>query len=134
MKLFIDCEWNSFGGDLISMALVAEDGREFYEVLSCFEPDPWVAENVMGKLGKEPVPRYVFRDILASFLSQFDSVHVVGDWPEDIARFCNALIIGPGERLDTPPLTMEVLRVDAVSENPHNALADARALKELLIS
>jgi hypothetical protein len=40
------------------------------------------------------------------------------------------LITGPGTRLDTPPLTMEVLRVDTVSTNPHNALADATALRD----
>jgi hypothetical protein len=32
MNLFIDCE---FGGKLISMAIVSEDGKEFYEVLPC---------------------------------------------------------------------------------------------------
>ncbi len=29
MNIFIDGEWNSYGGDLISLALVAEDGRTF---------------------------------------------------------------------------------------------------------
>lgn len=52
MRLFIDGEWNSFGGDLISLALVAEDGREWYEVLDCVDPHPWVAENVIPKLGR----------------------------------------------------------------------------------
>ncbi len=33
MNIWIDCEFNEFGGDLISMALVADDGQEFYEVL-----------------------------------------------------------------------------------------------------
>jgi hypothetical protein len=39
------------------------------------------------------------------------------------------LFIGPGTRLDTPPLTMQVLRVDTVSSNPHHALYDAWALR-----
>jgi hypothetical protein len=132
MKLFIDGEWNSFGGDLISLALVSEDGREFYEVLGCDNPDPWVAENVMPKLEKEPIPFVIFQLELAKYLMQFefDSVHVIADWPEDIMWFCKVLIVGPGIRLDTPPLTMEVLRVDTVSEDPHNALADARALRD----
>lgn len=34
MKLFIDCEFNEFGGDLLSMAIVSENGDEFYEVLN----------------------------------------------------------------------------------------------------
>ena len=32
MKLFLDCEFNGFGGELISMALVDENERYFYEV------------------------------------------------------------------------------------------------------
>ena len=34
MNIYIDCEFNGFGGKLISMALCADDGREFYEVVS----------------------------------------------------------------------------------------------------
>ena len=136
MNLFIDGEWNSYGGELISLALVAEDGRSFYEVLGCDNPDPWVAENVMPKLEKEPIPFVIFQLELAKYLMQFefDSVHVIADWPEDIMWFCKVLIVGPGIRLDTPPLTMEVLRVDTVSSNPHNALADAMALRDWYVN
>ena len=132
MKLFIDGEWNSFGGELISLALVSEDGREWYEVLRCDSPHPWVEQNVIPKLGKEPSPRFMVQDSLQQFLANFDEIHVVADWPEDIAHFCQLLITGPGERIATPPLTMEVLRVDSVSENPHNALDDARGLRNFL--
>jgi hypothetical protein len=131
MRIFIDGEWNSFGGELISLALVAADGRSFYEVLGCDNPDPWVAENVMSKLGKQSITLQELQKQLELFLRQFefDSVHIIADWPEDIMWFCKVLITGPGTRLDTPPLTMEVLRVDIVSTNPHNALADATALR-----
>jgi hypothetical protein len=55
---------------------------------------------------------------------------LVADWPEDIQHFCELLITGPGLRLDTPPLTIEIRRdLDAVSALPHNALEDARAIK-----
>jgi hypothetical protein len=134
MKLFIDGEWNSYRGDLITIALVAEDGREFYEVLGCDNPEPWVAENVMPKLGKPWVVYESVQEQLALFLAQFDSIHIVADWPEDLEWFCRLLIVGPGRRLDTPPLTMEVLRVDTVSKNPHNALADAQALREWVLT
>lgn len=133
MRLFIDCEWNSYRGELISMALVSEDGREFYEVLGCDKPDPWIAENVMPKLDKPWVTYQSLQEQLGLFLAQFDSAHIVADWPEDIARFCDALITGAGVRLSTPPLTMEVLRADSVSENPHNALADAWGLLNAVI-
>ena len=139
MRLFIDGEWNGYGGELISMALVAEDGREFYAVLGCDNPEPWVAENVMPKLNdghgvelRESVESVQVR--LSLFLAQFDAVHIIADWPEDIERFCRLLITGPGTRINTPPLTMEVLRVDAPSENPHNALADARGMRDYVVA
>jgi hypothetical protein len=136
MRIFIDGEWNSYGGELISLALVAEDGRSFYKVLGCDNPDPWVAENVMLKLVKPWITFESLQEQLEIFLRQFefDRVHVIADWPEDIMWFCKVLITGPGTRLDTPPLTMEVLRVDTVSKNPHNALADAMALRDWYVS
>ena len=134
MKLFLDCEFNEFKGELISMALVAEDGREWYEVVPCENPGAWVAQNVMPILGKPALPdKAALTASLFQFLRQFDAVHIVADWPEDIAHFCEALITGPGYRIDTPPLTMEVLRIDAGSELPHNALADARGIRDALV-
>jgi len=129
MKLFIDGEWNSYGGELISLALVPEIGEHFYEVLGCDNPDPWVAENVMTKLGKNRITMALMQEKLEVYLSQFESIHIVADWPEDIMWFCKVLITGPGTRINTPPLSLEVLRVDIVSMNPHNALADAGALR-----
>lgn len=129
MKLFIDGEWNSYGGELISMALVPEIGEHFYEVLGCDNPDPWVAENVMTKLYKNQITMSEMQEKLEAYLSQFESVHIVADWPEDIMWFCKVLITGPGTRINTPPLSLEVLRVDTVSTNPHYALADAGALR-----
>lgn len=134
MNLFIDGEWNSYDGELISLALVAEDGRSFYEVIGCYKPDPWVSENVMPKLGKQWVSLAKLQSDLQEFLSQFQSVNIIADWPEDLMWFCKVLITGPGLRLDTPPLTMKILRVDTVSKNPHNALADAQALRDWYVS
>ena len=128
MNLYIDCEWNEFGGELISMALVAENGSEFYEVLPCKEPGEWVAKNVMPILNKPPITADEFVFKLRTFLAEFESINIIADWPEDVARFCMALIVGPGLRIDTPSLTFEILRIDAESELPHNALYDARAL------
>lgn len=129
MRIWIDTEFNEFRGKLISMALVAEDGSEFYEVVGCDNPGSWVAENVMPILNKNPIPIDEFWFNLAMFLHPYDSIHIIADWPEDIKHFCEALITGPGMRLDTPPLTMEIRRdLDAVSALPHNALEDARAI------
>jgi len=79
-----------------------------------------------------PIPLAQFQRELADWLAPYTAVHLVADWPEDIAHFCNALITGPGQRLDTPALTMEVRRdLDEVpSAIPHNALAIAQAIRQ----
>jgi len=130
MRLWIDTEFNEFKGELISMALVDEQGVFFYEVLLCEKPGPWVAQHVMPILEKKPIRLGQFQVRLMAFLSHYDTVHLVADWPEDIKHFCNALITGPGERINTPPLTMEIRRdLDCISHLPHNALADAFAIR-----
>jgi hypothetical protein len=53
MKLFLDCEFNGFGGELISMALVDENERYFYEVLPCINLTSWVLNNVIPILNKQ---------------------------------------------------------------------------------
>ena len=134
MNLYIDCEWDNCTHRLISIALVPEDSRKsfWYEVFPLpreEECDPWVWLNVIPKLSRAPISRMEFRSSLETYLLQFKTVHIIADWPEDIAYFCEALITGPGDRLKTPPLTMEVLRIYSTSLNPHNALADAVALR-----
>ena len=134
MEVFIDCEWNGYRGALITMALVAMDGREMYVGMPITDSlDPWVREHVVPHIG-DPQPMAGRLDLasrIAAFLAPYEAVHLIADWPEDIERFCRALITGPGMRVDTPPLTMEVRRdLDAVaSAVPHNALEDARALR-----
>lgn len=132
MNLYIDTEFNGFGGELISMAIVSADGHELYEVLQCDTPREWVAEHVMPILGKAAISDRELQSKMQAFLSQFGSIHLVADWPEDIQHFCRTLITGPGMRLNTPALTMEIRRdLDAESALPHNALADARAIRDL---
>lgn len=138
-KVWIDCEWNDYKGELISMALVDEGGNEWYGVLGCENPSQWVAENVMpnlfaaSRLARGAVTKEFMQKSLTQYLAYFDSVHLVADWPEDIQHFCNLLIVGPGQRINTPPLTMEVKRDinSEASEIPHNALADVRAMRRM---
>jgi len=132
VRMWIDTEFNEHEGrhELISMALVCEDGREWYQVLPCLAPRPWVAANVMPKLGKEPISLALFAASLQEFLRPYPAIHVIGDWPSDIALFCDVLIVGPGQRIDTPVLTMEIIRLDGESMDPHNALADARGIRD----
>jgi len=131
MRIFIDCEFNGFRGELISLALVDEVGRHFYEVVHCPNPEPWVREHVIPVLDKRGASLRNLQVHMESWLSVYDSVHLIADWPEDISHFCQSLITGPGDRMNTPPLTMEVRR-DLSSERsavPHNALEDAIAIR-----
>ena len=132
MKIYIDTEFNEFKGELISMALVAEDGAEFYEVLECKNPSSWVKQNVMPILNKDPVPDYIFKMKLFGFLNWFDTIELIADWPEDIKHFCEQIITGPGEMMNIPSFTCSVRRdLNANSSKIlHNALSDARALME----
>lgn len=134
MRFFLDTEFNGYRGQLISLALVGDDGSEFYEVLRCRKPvDPWVAQHVIPILGKFPVAdEAMLSRSLQAFLGRFDRVHIVVDWPDDIKYFCEVLVVGPGKCISTPPLTFEIRHdlpsTAETSELPHNALADARAL------
>ena len=132
-KLYIDCEFNGFQGELISMALVAETGEEFYEVLQCSTPVTWVADHVMPILNKEPVNLGVFKEKLSGFLEQFEKITVIADWPEDIMHFTASLLTGPGTMMKTIPEINMVINRKLHSGNsaiPHNALEDARAIKK----
>lgn len=145
MKYFLDTEFNGVGGDLISLALVAEDGREFYVAkpdLDLFACGSWVAANVLpiidvpgAKANKLWAPQIAFA--LAKFLQRDPAPVIVADWPDDIAYFCRAIITGPGQMADISGLAFELVRVDAYPTDlpdavQHNALWDARALRHAL--
>jgi hypothetical protein len=135
MKLFIDCEFNGFDGELISTALVSENDDEFYEVLhlpnnACY--DEWVSYNVVPYLNKQPILYSQFQEKLREFINRWPSIEVIADWPDDIKYFCYSLITGPGKAMATPlDLTLRIDRElsSARSAIPHNALEDAKAIK-----
>jgi hypothetical protein len=112
------------------MALVAEDGTEFYEVLECTDPTEWVATNVMPILEKSPISKDQFQLKLQDFLNEFDSIHIIADYPDDIKYFCESLILDAGLSMHYPKLTMAI-RPELSSRGSkvlHNALHDARAI------
>ena len=138
-EIFIDCEWNGYGGQLISMALVGLDGRELYLATPLREElDPWVADNVMPGLGNptEVANMLAFSWAIETFLAPYISIEVIADWPEDIEWFCRAMIVGPGERIDTPVLCMRVDRCLDSDDSAilHNALEDARSIRSMWLS
>lgn len=135
MRLYLDTEFNGFGGELISLALVSEDGREWYEVLPVPRiPHPWVQEHVIPKIGKLPIEGWEFRESLCAFLRQFDGAEIIADWPADFEHLCNHMT-GIGAELGCRlaiECRMTLLRgsPDISPEDPHNALSDARALRD----
>ena len=148
MRYFLDCEYNGFNGGLISLALVPEDGgEEFYAVVTCNEPlNEWVQHNVQPFLDHVPVglqhpaqnPLEV-ADLLSAWLSGFPDVEIVADWPEDIALFCRLLMTGPGQMVAVPSLTFRLWKLPGFStarnsQVPHNALHDARSLRDHVLS
>jgi len=133
MNIYIDTEFNSLHGEFLSIGMVAESGENFYQVAPYdkMNLDPWVAANVIPVLNKAPIPLAELQRRMGVWLMGFRTVNLIADFPPDIEHFCKLLITGPGTRLDTPPLTMEIRRdVDtSQSKIPHNALADAVALR-----
>jgi hypothetical protein len=143
MRYFLDTEFNGMNGDLISLALVSEDGRELYLVVPCQNPIQWVADNVMPIIhcsGAHPImdnPALIGASI-ATFLQRDPKPYIIADWPDDIAYFCKALIVGPGKMVDIPSLAFEIIRVDVYPTDmpevvQHNALWDARALRRKIV-
>jgi hypothetical protein len=150
VRYFLDTEFNEFGGELLSLALVDQDGESLYII---YEPTekigPWVAENVM------PIMRSVPRDIqpyvvkhgsktgprlIADFFARRGGSvpYIITDWPDDVRYFCQAIITGPGEMAAIPRLQFDIVRVDAYPTTlpdavQHNAWWDAVALREKLM-
>ena len=131
MKLWLDTEFNGWEGDLISMGMTSEDGKEFYEVLKCVYPVPWVKENVVPFLLKDSISKGLFTKRLEQYLSQWDSIEVIADWPRDLELFYSSLLVGNGWMISVPKqLSTNLVRgLDVQSLLPHNAIEDARALK-----
>ena len=144
MRYFLDTEFNGFGGALLSLALVPDDGgEEFYVTLACADPlHPWVEQHVLPYLDHVPVglsaprlDRPTAAGALAAYLAHDPAPEIVADWPDDIAYFNQLLLVGPGLMIPVPPLTFRLVPLPGFStaENsavPHNALHDARALRD----
>jgi hypothetical protein len=139
MRLFLDTEFNGFGGKLISLALVPEDPntREFYKELEMKDQlHPWVKENVAPHLMLVPCSYYQFQQELAEYLWEIGDCTIIADWPDDIRYFCEALIVGPGNMINLMhSMKFELdLGINYDSKVPHNALHDARAIKEFYLN
>lgn len=148
MKYFLDTEFIESGPrhpiQLISIGIVAEDGREFYAISREFKPEDandWVREHVISDLESEDaVPRKSLKRIavdVQAFVLQGDvkpefwGYYADYDWvvfaqlfatmmdlPKGFPMFCMDLKQW-SEQLGNPTLP-------AQSSTEHNALHDAR--------
>jgi hypothetical protein len=141
MRYFLDAEYNGFGGELISLALVPEDAGvpPFYEAVVCPAPTAWVAEHVLPVLRTTPLSAAEMADRFADYLIDDPAPLLVADWPEDIAHAARLLVTGPGQMKPVRSIRFELvdpelLFSDGVSAVPHNAHSDASALRAAVLA
>ena len=130
-KIAVDCEFNGFGGQLISMALVTEHGEDWYGVLELpKEVEPWVMENVVPVLFALPISREAFRESLKAFLERQHNPVIVADWYTDLMHFFQCFQGEDHSQSMHIPLKAELLpdMKFIPSDVPHNALFDARSI------
>lgn len=149
MIFYIDTEFNGFGGDLLTLALVSEDlsvpplylARNDLQMLII---EPWVKENVLpiiDLIGSSPT--YTKISYFGKYILQYlqhnapdGEITIVADWPDDLRYLMMTLITGPGMMVNIKQLDMCLRRCEPwptklLGQTQHNALCDARALRAL---
>ena len=147
VRYFLDTEYNGWGGALLSLALVPDHGEELYLTLNWDGPlEQWVERNVIPYL--DTVPESLFcpcmsradaARALAHYLAGDPDPLIIADWPEDIAQLSMLLVTGAGVMAEVPGLKFQFVALSgfstaANSRVPHNALHDARALRDHMLS
>lgn len=137
---FLDTEFNSFGGELISIALVpwsAEDDP-FYAELRITQPyHQWVFENVVPQLRFPDQAHYHPAEVhlrLREYLRGVEYATFVADWPEDFTNLTKLLCAPEGRSVPFVQYSMELVWTPDLSpyfegRPRHNALTDALALR-----
>jgi hypothetical protein len=147
LRYFLDTEYNGWGGALLSLALVPDHGEELYLTINWDGTlEEWVERNVIPYLDMVPgellSPRLSRGDAaraVAHYLAGDADPLIIADWPEDIALFNALLVTGPGVMAEVPEITFRIVQLPgfstaANSKVPHNALHDARALRDHIIA
>jgi hypothetical protein len=147
LRYFLDTEYNGTAGALLSLALVPDDGDELYLTLQTDEPIvDWVQRHVVPYLDSVTeqlsCPRLSRKDAaheLERYLRHDPEPVIVADWPEDVSQFCNLMVTGPGDMVELRNLTFRLVPMSnfstaANSKVPHNALHDARALRDHVLA
>lgn len=143
MKYFMDTEFaeKPCTIDLISIGIVADDGRELYLECSEFgQVNDWVAQNVLPYLGEVRYTKAEIRDKILAFVGddkpQFwgwycdydwvvfcwlfgDMTHLPKGWPMFCCDLKQEAVLHHG---DTP--------IPFRAEQAHNSLSDARWVRD----
>jgi hypothetical protein len=129
MTLFLDTEFNGFGGELISIGIASDLGGEFYAERKLPKKlHPWVELNVVPALEGKPEADSTIRSRLTSFFADHREETLVADWPLDFAGLLSFMCVGD-TRVGPSSLAMQLVPQEPLlSFIPHNALSDARAL------
>ncbi|MEE3852428.1 polyadenylate-specific 3'-exoribonuclease AS [Gordonia sp. LSe1-13] len=146
MRFFYDSEFIEDGTtiELISIGVVAEDGREYYAVSTEFDParaGDWVRANVLPKLPSPASPswrsRRQIRDDLLAFLTEADDEVELWAWVGAYDHVVLCQLWGPMTALPRaiPRFTRELRQhweaagrpaLPPSPRNAHDALTDAR--------
>lgn len=131
-RIFVDCEFNGFGGELMSMAMVSDSGDEWYEVLPLPEfVDPWVTQNVTPVFFASAVSKEAFRASAIEFLKKFKNPTICADWYTDLVHFFSLFAGEDHTQSVGYACKAELILIDNYqSQIPHNALSDARAIRD----
>lgn len=145
MRYFLDTEFNGFGGELISLAMVREDGASLYLIYGLTAPlDPFVRDHVQPKLMCVPagvdirqVSQADGARAIEAFLHGDADPEIFADWPDDVRLFCHALMIAAGRTAQIDRLGFKIRRVepyptDLAGVVEHNSWWDAMALRQRL--
>jgi hypothetical protein len=151
MLVFLDTEFTDFAKpDLISLALVAEDGREFYAERTDYpasECSAFVQEIVLPLLGRVPSAACDSAELALRLRAWFHALPepsiIIFDFETDWHLLAVAMLGRPGKSppasfatplfLDSYAITHPLFeqaqnRTYTPDWPPHHALADARAL------
>lgn len=145
MKYFFDTEFIDTGRfiDLISIGIVAEDGRTYYAESSMYNElnaCPWVKKNVLSLLTGPGKMKSVIAEEILAFVKQesspeFWAYYADYDWVNMCQIFGNMMNL----RSDWPHVCMDVKQLAIMCGNPklpeqqtvaHHALNDALWTKE----
>ncbi|GAB3940527.1 polyadenylate-specific 3'-exoribonuclease AS [Corynebacterium tapiri] len=146
MRYFYDTEFIEDGRtiELVSIGIVAEDGREYYAVSTDFDSTkagPWVHEHVLNQLpsphSSEWKSRSVIRDEVVDFLSQGSGPIDLWAWVGAYDHVVFAQLFGDMTGLPSrlPRYTNELKQLWILAGKPHlpatprgvhDALVDAR--------